>query len=56
MTKRPSPGSYAAWWALSYIVPLAAAWPLWYLSHALSEAVLAILTLAILAARPGGRR
>lgn len=53
MGKRPGPGSYAAWWLLSYAVPIAVAWPLWYASHGLSLAVLVVLTLVILAARPG---
>ncbi len=50
---RPGCTAYLTWWILSYLIPLAAAWPLWYVSHALSLAVLTVLTLVVLGLRPG---
>lgn len=55
MRTKPGPGAYVAWWIASYAVPFAAAWPLWYVSHDLSVAVLVTLTLVILGCRPAGK-
>ena len=55
-TRRHPTHSYAGRWVLSYLIPVAVAWPLYALTHSPAAAVTGVIAGFVLYAKLAGRR